>query len=265
MIAEFSPTTLGVAAVRQAAAEAGIPTESIGLCVASSLTPLQTTPSEGQRIAGQLGLKISAYDLPGGPAAWWVHLDTFTKFKGEKLPEYIACVYSDCPNHGIDSDAAEYTGIFGDLACAVILAPRIASKLKLASISIRKEKTKPPVRFAPFRLSVLQENILSPDNLLSAIEHELQTWERSSGFARSKVTKIVLPELYAPELAAASSNLGLAGDQLASASLQTGYAPGASAPSSVGLAAKGLVAGDSILAIQCGDGYAGHAFIKVEG
>jgi 3-oxoacyl-[acyl-carrier-protein] synthase III len=264
MTAEFSPTSLGVEAVHRAAAEAGLALEEIGLCVASSLTPFQTTPSEAQRIAGQLGLKIPAYDLPGGPAAWWVHLDTFSKFKRERLPEYIACVYTDCPNHGIDSAATDYIGIFGDMACAVILAPRKPARLRLSSITAAKQNTKPAVKFSPFRLTVLPQYLFSSDELLGVIDYELKAWEKGSGSTRDKVTRVILPELYAPELAASAEKLGLDTAQFTASSLETGYALGASAPCSVAWAARGLGSGETILAIQCGDGYAGHAFMTVE-
>src|SRR5690606_9733170 len=86
------PTILGAEAARMAIAQAGISKDDIGLVIANCCTPVQTTPSEAQRIACELEIVKPAYDVFTACPAFALHMDYLNSMKEEKLPDYILCV-----------------------------------------------------------------------------------------------------------------------------------------------------------------------------
>ena len=84
-VATISPTVLAVQAANQALSRAGICIEQVGLLLADTATPYQTCPSEAQRIAGALGVKIPAYDIIAGSAALPFYLELLSSWKPERI------------------------------------------------------------------------------------------------------------------------------------------------------------------------------------
>ena len=121
LTAAENTTLLGKAAVEKASENAGIKPEEIGLIIGDCATPTQTTPSEGQRITGKLGLKIPSYDISGGAVANILHVDTARRWKSGKLPNIAAFVSSNCPTHALDFHDP-ITSFFADGASAVIVS-----------------------------------------------------------------------------------------------------------------------------------------------
>lgn len=131
-----SPTELGVEAVLQAVERAGIQLEEIGLVIGDSSTPIETTPSEGQRIAGKLGLKVPSYDITTPGVAFSGHLKILNSWKPERLPKYTLCVTSNTPTMSInyaDSPAMVY---FGDGAAAMIVSSQVKTGLLVKDVEV---------------------------------------------------------------------------------------------------------------------------------
>jgi 3-oxoacyl-[acyl-carrier-protein] synthase III len=117
-----SPTSLGVAALKDALCTGGISIEDVGLIVADTSSQLQTIPCESQRIAAHFGVKVASYDFSVSSCAFVNHLRTFSKWKPEKLPKYIACIWVHTPTRFIDFSQGLERVIFGDGASAAIIA-----------------------------------------------------------------------------------------------------------------------------------------------
>lgn len=126
-----TPTTLGYKAVRSALEDLGPNSlDEIGLIIGDSATPIQTTPSEGQRIAGKLGLKIPSYDVTAGSGALIAHLDIVRKWKASRLTKLICCVSANTPTYSADYDYSTSQGLFADGASAVVLSNLPLNKRK---------------------------------------------------------------------------------------------------------------------------------------
>jgi 3-oxoacyl-[acyl-carrier-protein] synthase III len=112
---------LGKLAVERACQHAGVPVDAIGLLIGDSATPIQTTPSEGQRIACALGLKTPTYDITGAGIANILHIDTIRRWKAERVPDIAVLVSSNAPTHAVDFHSA-VASLFADGASAVVVS-----------------------------------------------------------------------------------------------------------------------------------------------
>lgn len=131
-----SPTDLSYLAAQRALERAGIGAEQIGLVIGAGETPLETTPSEGQRVAGRFGLKVPAFDIVGGVESALLHLDIFSRWKSEALPDYVLLVYASCPTMRVNYKQGREGAIFADAAGALLVSPRIRGKLSLKNSSV---------------------------------------------------------------------------------------------------------------------------------
>ena len=128
-VALESPTDLAVRAARQAIERAGIAAEELGLVIGDCATAFQSAPSEGQRVAGRLGLKIPAYDVFSGQGPVCQHLDMLSSWKEEVLPDYILCISSNCPTYRLNYRRGLEGVYLGDAAAALVVSIKHRGKL----------------------------------------------------------------------------------------------------------------------------------------
>lgn len=126
-----TPTKLGAEAIRNGCAGAGISVENLLLIIGDTSTPLQTTPSEAQRIAGTFSLRIPAYDITALGCALSAQLSSLTKWKPDRIPEYMAIFSSNTPSLAINYRQGPESLIFGDGASAFILSRVHPGKLRI--------------------------------------------------------------------------------------------------------------------------------------
>lgn len=127
--ARENPTDLAVRAARQAIERAGISTDQLGLVIGECATAFQTAPSEGQRVAGRLGLKVPAYDVSSAQGPICQHLDMLCSWKDQELPDYVLCVATNCPTYRVNYRSGLEGAYLGDAAGAVIVSSRHAGRL----------------------------------------------------------------------------------------------------------------------------------------
>ena len=89
---ELTPDKLGARAVEQALQRAGISQEQVGLVIGSSLTPIQTCPSEAQRVTQPWESKPNSYDLIFNGCYLQRVSQLLSSWKSESCPEYIVYV-----------------------------------------------------------------------------------------------------------------------------------------------------------------------------
>lgn len=131
-----TPSTLGAAAVRSALEKAGLTIHDIKLLLADTCTPLETCPSEGQRIAAQFDLKnekgesyfFPVYDVTGLAAAFPLHLETLLSWRREEVPQYVVSVSANAPTLTSTYERAIPETLVGDAAVALILSPTIKGR-----------------------------------------------------------------------------------------------------------------------------------------
>jgi len=118
-----TPTSLGAEAARQALQFGKREPQSLGLILGATCTPLQTTPTESQRVGKELGVKIPAYDIQAGGADFALHLETLLSWKESSLPENTLILSSHIPTSRIDfREESIEQAVFSDGAGAAVVS-----------------------------------------------------------------------------------------------------------------------------------------------
>lgn len=120
MHAVNSPSEIGESALRAAIEKAKLSVEDITYAIGDTSTPWETCPSEGQRVAGRLGLKVPAYDVTGIGCALSATLFALTKWRD--VPSLIAWVSSNLITQVVDFSEGTEKDVFGDGAGACVLS-----------------------------------------------------------------------------------------------------------------------------------------------
>ena len=141
-VASMSPTQMGVEAAQMAIKNAGIRTEDIGLVIANCCTPCQTTPSEAQRVACELGIKGKAFDVFTACPAFALHMDLLNSYKPECLPDYILCVSTAALTQHVNYNDRSDGAIWGDGAAAWVVSLKHPGKLKVIDTFYASDPTR---------------------------------------------------------------------------------------------------------------------------
>jgi 3-oxoacyl-[acyl-carrier-protein] synthase III len=261
-VAQATPTSLGVAAVKASLAQVGIGIESIGLVLADTATPYQTCPSEAQRIAGEFGLKVPAYDIVGGVGAIASFLSTLSAWKPERLPDYILCVSTNTPSQQVRYREDGVCGaLLGDAAVALVLSPRDARGGRVASTSLLSERGyRTPVVIAEKACFHL-DRVLSTDAVKRYLESEIRSLlEVTPGLLRDGV--FVPPQLYATEAAKVLGQHGIEPHRVVTTVRERGFSLGSSSGVALASVWPALSTGSPIVVLHCGDGLCGSVVVE---
>ncbi|MHC4391790.1 MAG: 3-oxoacyl-ACP synthase III family protein [Planctomycetota bacterium] len=121
-VASHTPTDLGEQAARVALERAGLQAGDIGLVIGNCCAPVETTPSEAQRIAKRLDIPAKAFDVFTACPAFALHLDLLTGMRDERLPDHTLCVSTACLTTTVDYSDRTDGAIWGDGAAAWIVS-----------------------------------------------------------------------------------------------------------------------------------------------
>lgn len=113
---------LAATAVRQAAARAGIPLNSIDLLVSASALPEQALPNTACAVLRQLGLSgVASFDVNNSCLSFMTAFHLAANLLSAGAYRRIAVVSCDLASRGLDWSEPEASLIFGDGAAAIIL------------------------------------------------------------------------------------------------------------------------------------------------
>lgn len=134
-VATHSSTELGLAASKMALERAGIGPEDVGLVLANCCTSRSYVPSESQRIAAGLGIRVKAYDVFTACPVFALHIDFINSLEEDSLPDYVLCVSTATLTQAVNYNERSDGAIWGDGAGAWVVSPRKAGRLKVISSS----------------------------------------------------------------------------------------------------------------------------------
>ena len=249
-----SPTDLAMRATHMALERAGIKAEQLGLVIGDCVTPYQTTPSEGQRVAGRLGLKVPAYDITCGPAALSLLLETILNWNSDRLPEYILCISSNTPTQHVHfREGALEPWIFGDAAGAIVLSTKATGKLSLVESYLKKDSAQKPVLEIDRHVALLTDRMMPKNEVVQLVAQMNKRFSEHHKVASDRLT-IIGPELYGGDLKNSTREIGVENDRLLTSATETGFALGSSAFCSLSGLWNKINPGDHVLAVHAGDG-----------
>ncbi len=132
-----SPTDLAVAAALQALSEAKVQPEQLGLVIGDCPTPWQSTPSEGQRVADRLGLKVAAYDISGGGIVP-LQLAVLNRWKRDRVAEYTLLVTTFTPTARMQFDSLSGEHVqFSDAAVACVISAKHPGRFRVVDADVQ--------------------------------------------------------------------------------------------------------------------------------
>jgi 3-oxoacyl-[acyl-carrier-protein] synthase-3 len=257
-VAVATPTTLAVAAARQALERASISSEQLGLILADTATPYQTCPSEAQRVGCALGVKIPAYDVVVGAASLPLYLELLSSWKPERIPEYVLCVSTNTltqhVQYGDSSALPAY--LYGDAASAFVLSPRQSGKMRVVSSFVESSPHRAVSSVVERHISCAAQGALSKDEVVETISRVLKR------IAPTNVpSRVVGPQLYSGEFSEYENALGLRAGSMISGTRESGYALGASSGVAVSVLWDSIRSGDTLAVVHAGDGVWGGSVV----
>lgn len=245
-----SPTSLAVAACRQALERAGVTAEQIGLIIADTATPYQTCPSEAQRIGGALAVKIPAYDIVAGSASLPLYLEMLSSWRPERLPDYILCVSTNTVSQHVSfSGSAVPAYVYGDAAAAFVISPRHSGKFKIVDSYVERRG------FLKTCSSIERHASFNAEALLAPIEVQEMVSQGIKRVSKNGSPSVVVgPQLYSGEFSQLETSLGMRPGTFVSGTHSTGYALGASCGVALSSLWGTLPSGSAVAVLHAGDG-----------
>jgi 3-oxoacyl-[acyl-carrier-protein] synthase-3 len=262
-----SPSDLALAATEVALARAGVPAGDIGLIVGEACSPVETTPSEAQRLGARLGIKANAYDVLTGANGLLLQLSMFDATRTEKLPDIIVCVSANTPTQQVDYRGGDGAIYLGDAAVAVVVSPNRVGRLKLGSIGYTADSTTDFLAFETYGHARCEAGLLGRYVAERGSAELGRVWATKP--AGRGTLKVVPPQFDAPSNAAvfgAISPNGTGGGVATEwSNVSTrGYTAGAAALSVLADRWDHLVSGDMVALIGVGGGSNfGHGLFSV--
>ena len=132
-----TPTDLSTKAAEMALSRAGITADKIGLIIGDCATPYETIPSEAQRVAKRLGIKVTSFDLLSSSAFLPLAFSTLAAWREERIPEYVLLVSACTATQRINYRKGSERLYFGDGASALVVSLKIPGPLVVRESSYR--------------------------------------------------------------------------------------------------------------------------------
>ncbi|MBX7138209.1 MAG: hypothetical protein K1X83_09510 [Oligoflexia bacterium] len=129
-----APSDLTFKAVELALERAGITADQIGLIIGETISPMETTPGEGQRVGKRLNIKVPAYDVISGSSALLHYLSVISRWNEESIPDYVLFVSANTPTQRTRYDQGSEGLYFGDCCSAMIVSSRKPGRLEVRDI-----------------------------------------------------------------------------------------------------------------------------------
>jgi len=263
--ATATPTSLGVQAAKSVLEQVGVTIGQVGLVVGDTGTQYQTCPSEGQRIAGEFGVKTASFDLVGGIGAVPHFFSVVSRWSSARVPEYLLYVSTNTPTQQVDyRNDAESAGLFGDASVALVLSkqrPAAGRSARVAYAAFRAE----PVRRLPIvierTVKVHSAALLSDDELKHFIASELELLKRHQPEILQKAS-FIAPQLYAGAAHEILGAHGVSSRQVVSGVEDIGFSLGSSHGVALAQVWNTLEAGEVVVLMHCGDGQCGSVVLE---
>lgn len=252
-IATETPTHLARRAAEQALRAADSQAEILALVIGDTVTPWETTPSEGQRVAGALDLKIPAFDLTSGGCFLSTLSYALGAFRAQALPQTILGISTNAPTQATNfrSDTARF--ICGDGAAAVLIASQATSGFEIIDAAVYSDPT--------FADCLVVEHFghlkLEPRFISEYVYNQTLEILRSKCLRRSSDTSstaLILPSILGDLGATIGESLGFSPRQIFNNFANRGYLFGASSLSVLSDFWDQLKRFSEVFIIECGAG-----------
>lgn len=130
-VCSASAGELAYEAAQMALDRAGIKASEVGLILSNCCTPIRFAPTEGQELAGRLGIQVQVHEAFTACPAFALHCDYLNRFDENELPKYTLCVSTATLTQKVNYNERSDAAIWGDGAAAWIISPSVPGKLTI--------------------------------------------------------------------------------------------------------------------------------------
>ena len=140
--AEAAHTTacqMSAGATQVALERAGIKASQLGMVVAGGCSPEMQIPADASRIASELGISATCFDLQSACSTFASQIHFLNQMRPEALPDYVLVVNSETFTRTVDYNDRRQAVLFGDAAAAAIVSSRIPAPSVITETSFSSD------------------------------------------------------------------------------------------------------------------------------
>jgi len=224
-----TPTELALTACNMALDRAGVSATDVRLILADTVTPAQVTPSEAQRLACLLGVKVPCFDIVAGDNCIAVFLNYLSNLElnpTETLdkPYYVLCFSSNTLSQFISYSDPLSSYYLGDGAGAMLLAYSAEKGFKIEKCQLNNSVFKD----SPIKVSFdkhIDFNFSSAKEQICARYEYVK--EQFFSFSGTEDTMVIGPNWFSTEVLELASMLKIRPELVSAAVLNNAYTFGA--------------------------------------
>lgn len=140
-----SSTTSAMEMAREAAnlalRRAGLDANEIQMVIAGGCCPEMLIPAEAARVASELGIRATAFDLSAACSSFAAHVHFLSQMRPETLPDFVLIVSVETFTRAINYSDRGSAVLFGDAATAAVVSPRVPSRARVLETSFQTDPT----------------------------------------------------------------------------------------------------------------------------
>ncbi|HNV04279.1 MAG TPA: ketoacyl-ACP synthase III [Vicinamibacterales bacterium] len=127
----YTNAQTGAAAARMALARSGLAPSDIGLVIAGGCSPQHSIPAEACRIAAELGIQATAYDVNSACSSFAVQVHQLQQMRPSALPDYVLVVNVENTTRTVDYRDRRTAVLWGDGSAAAVLSARVPAPVRV--------------------------------------------------------------------------------------------------------------------------------------
>jgi len=128
-VSRYTDGQTGAGAAKMALERAGLTTSDIGMVIGGSSIPQYVTPSMACMVASELGIAVPSFDVNSACPTFNYQIHNLMSMRPETLPDYVLVVVVDNVTRAVDYNDRKTAVLFGDCSAAMIVSPRVPSKM----------------------------------------------------------------------------------------------------------------------------------------
>ena len=252
-IALETPTQLARRAAKDALHGAAIQADNLSLVIGDTATPWETTPSEGQRVAGALDIKVPAYDISSAGCFLSSLAYSLGSFRSEALPQAMLGISANAPTQATNFRADTARFLCGDGAAAAVLTSQNGRGFEIIDAQIVCD----PAYSKHLVVEHFGHIRLDPRFISEFAQNQTEEILRTKCVRRSSDTgsvALILPSILGDRGSAIAESLGFTSRQVFNNFRSRGYLFGAASLSVLSDFWDEIAQFDDVFIIECGAG-----------
>ncbi len=137
--AHTTASQMSARATKLALERAGLEASQLGMIVAGGCSPEMQIPADASRIADELGISATCFDLQSACSTFAAQIHFLNQMRPEAPPDYVRVVNSETFTRTVDYNDRRQCILFGDAAAAAIISSRVPAPSVITETSFSSD------------------------------------------------------------------------------------------------------------------------------